>query len=94
VSRVLAAFAVPTRSALPGAMADAAAAPGRASGRPALTVRQQEVAALVARGLSNAGVADELGVSSRTVERHVSDILQRWRLGSRTALAQAWLEVC
>ena len=35
----------------------------------------------------------ELGVSSRTVERHVSDILQRWRLASRTALAQAWLEV-
>lgn len=93
VSRVLTAFAVPTRSALPGAMADAAATPGRASGRPALTVRQQEVAALVARGLSNAGVADELGVSARTVERHVSDILQRWRLGSRTALAQAWLGV-
>jgi DNA-binding NarL/FixJ family response regulator len=37
-------------------------------------------------------VATELGVSPRTVERHVTDILERWGLGSRTALARAWLE--
>jgi DNA-binding NarL/FixJ family response regulator len=92
VARVLCAFAVPTRSALPAAMADAADGAPRAV-RGELTARQQEVAALVARGLPNDGVAAELGISLRTVERHVSDILQRWRLGSRTALARAWLEV-
>ena len=92
VSRVLTAFAVPTRSALPAAMADAVESAPRAV-RGELTARQQEVAALVARGLPNDGVAAELGISLRTVERHVSDILQRWRLGSRTALARAWLEV-
>jgi DNA-binding NarL/FixJ family response regulator len=91
VSRVLTAFAVPTRSALPGAMA-ADAAPRDAVSRAALTARQRQVAALVARGLPNEGVATELGISLRTVERHVSDILQRWRLGSRTALARAWLD--
>ena len=92
VSRVLTAFAVPTRSALPAAMAaDAASHPGGA--RVELTARQREVAALVARGLPNESVAAALGISRRTVERHVSDILQRWRLGSRTALARAWLEV-
>ncbi len=91
VSRVLAAFAVPTRSALPGAMA-AESAPQKGPTRTALTGRQREVAALVAQGLPNEGVATALGISLRTVERHVSDILQRWRLGSRTALARAWLE--
>ena len=90
VSRVLTAFAVPTRSALPAAM-DAGAAPSVGPNRAALTTRQGEVAALVARGLPNDRVAQELGISQRTVERHVSDILQRWRLGSRTALARAWL---
>jgi DNA-binding NarL/FixJ family response regulator len=92
VSRVLAAFAVPTRSALPGAMADVTGPTDASGARPPLTARQAQVAALVARGLPNARVADELGVSGRTVERHVSDILQRWRLGSRTALARAWLD--
>jgi DNA-binding NarL/FixJ family response regulator len=92
VSRVLTAFAVPTRSALPAAMA-ADDGPRVTTTRVELTARQRDVAALVARGLPNEGVATELGISLRTVERHVSDILQRWRLGSRTALAQAWLEV-
>jgi DNA-binding NarL/FixJ family response regulator len=92
VARVLTAFGVPTRSALPAAMA-ADAAPRPEAVRAELTLRQREVAALVARGLRNDGVAAELGISLRTVERHVSDILQRWQLGSRTALARAWLEV-
>ncbi len=93
IARVLTAFAVPTRSALPAAMAADPVSRMAGPGRPDLTGRQREVAALVARGLPNEGVAAELGISLRTVERHVSDILQRWRLRSRTALATAWLEL-
>ncbi|WP_134740613.1 helix-turn-helix transcriptional regulator [Nocardioides sp. 503] len=84
VSRVLAAFGVATRSALPGAIG---AAP-TAAAYPSLTPRQREVAALVARGLSNREIADGLGLSPRTVERHVADVLTRWDLTGRTAIAR------
>jgi non-specific serine/threonine protein kinase len=40
-----------------------------------LTVRQREVAALIAQGKSNAEIADELVVSKRTVEKHIANIL-------------------
>lgn len=84
VSRVLAAFGVATRSGLPAA----AGATPSAADRPALTARQLEVATLVAEGLPNRDVADRLGLSVRTVERHVADILERWDLAGRTAIAR------
>jgi DNA-binding NarL/FixJ family response regulator len=88
VSRTLAAFGVATRSALPAAMHQA----GRATSetRPVLTPRQQEVVTLVAAGLPNDEIATRLGLSHRTVERHVSDVLVRWSLANRTALALTW----
>jgi DNA-binding NarL/FixJ family response regulator len=93
VSRILAAFAVATRSGLPAAMGADPAGPELAAGTPgphaALTPRQEDVVRLVAAGVSNREVADRLALSVRTVERHVSDILQRWSLPSRTALALA-----
>ncbi len=46
-----------------------------------LTPRQGEVALAVARGLSNAEIAAELGVSVATIKDHVHAILQR--LGAR-----------
>lgn len=88
VSRALAAFAVPTRAALPAAMGGADRHPGE---RPGLTARQREVAALVADGWGNDRIAEQLGLSQRTVERHVSDILERWSLPNRTAIAQVWV---
>jgi non-specific serine/threonine protein kinase len=55
----------------------------------ALTRREEEVAALVARGLSNRQIASELHLSGRTVENHVSKILRKLGLASRTEIA-AW----
>lgn len=42
-----------------------------------LTPRQQEVANLVARGLSNKAIARELKLSTETVESHVRDAAER-----------------
>ena len=54
-----------------------------------LTRRQREVAALVARGLTNREIADRLVVTERTVENHVADIMDR--LGSRSrAVIGTW----
>jgi predicted ATPase/DNA-binding SARP family transcriptional activator/DNA-binding CsgD family transcriptional regulator len=54
-----------------------------------LTAREGEVAAMVARGLSNRQIASELYLSERTVENHVSKILRKLALASRTQIA-AW----
>jgi predicted ATPase/DNA-binding SARP family transcriptional activator/DNA-binding CsgD family transcriptional regulator len=52
-----------------------------------LTRREEEVAALVARGLSNLQIASDLHLSERTVEHHVSKILRKLLLTSRTEIA-------
>jgi len=88
VSRVLAAFGVATRSALPATMRGGTDSPAEAL--PALTPRQREVVELVAAGLPNDAIGARLGLSARTVERHVSDVLLRWSLPNRTALARTW----
>jgi DNA-binding NarL/FixJ family response regulator len=54
-----------------------------------LTTREREVAALVARGLSNRAIADELIVGERTVETYVSSILSKLGYTSRAQIA-AW----
>jgi len=58
-----------------------------ASGR--LTPRELEVAALVARGLTNRQVARQLFISVRTVEFHVDHVLGKLGFNNRTQLA-AW----
>ena len=54
-----------------------------------LTCREEEVAALVARGLTNRQIASELHLSERTVENHVSNILRKLGFVSRAQVA-AW----
>ena len=44
---------------------------------------------MVARGLTNRQIAQELFLSGRTVENHVSKILRKLGLASRTEIA-AW----
>ncbi|HSR40543.1 MAG TPA: LuxR C-terminal-related transcriptional regulator, partial [Longimicrobiales bacterium] len=57
------------------------------SGASVLTDRETEVAALVARGLSNKRVGKELGISPRTVSTHLSNIYQKLEVGSRMELS-------
>lgn len=57
--------------------------------RASLTARQEQVATLVAEGLTNAEVADVLELSVKAVEKHVSAIFDRLGVDSRTAVAAA-----
>jgi DNA-binding NarL/FixJ family response regulator len=52
-----------------------------------LTSREREVLVYVARGLSNRAIASELGMAERTARTHVSNILAKLGLASRTQAA-------
>lgn len=53
----------------------------------ALTTRQQEVAGLIADGLSNEQIARRLLITPGTTANHVEHILRRLNLGSRVQIA-------
>jgi non-specific serine/threonine protein kinase len=55
-----------------------------------LTVREREIAVLVARGLSNRDIAARLVISKRTVDAHVNHIFAKLGLSSRVQLT-IWL---
>ena len=50
-----------------------------------LTAREVEVIELVATGKTNRAIAQQLSISERTVDRHVSNILMKLELPSRSA---------
>jgi DNA-binding NarL/FixJ family response regulator len=52
-----------------------------------LTRREQEIALLVARGLTNRQISRELSISERTAGNHVAKILKKLGLRSRTQIA-------
>ena len=70
-----------------------ARAPGRSSGlaspsRPDdLTTREREVLDLLAEGASNQQIARSLGISLKTVQNHVSHILDKLQAADRTQAA-------
>jgi LuxR family transcriptional regulator, maltose regulon positive regulatory protein len=61
---------------------------GRGRGGPGdLTPREREVLRLLADGLTNRQIAERLVVSEHTVHRHVTNLLRKLELPSRTAAA-------
>jgi RNA polymerase sigma factor (sigma-70 family) len=53
-----------------------------------LTAREREVFHLIVRGMSNQGIASQLGISRRTVETHRARILQKVRAHSSVDLVR------
>ena len=55
-----------------------------------LTRREREVLRLPAQGLDNAAISSTLGVQLRTVEQHITNILDKLALSSRLEAA-SWM---
>ena len=60
------------------------------SSRGDVTARQRQVAALVALGCTNDQIARRLGISPRTVRKHVEDLFAASGCDNRVALALWW----
>jgi ATP/maltotriose-dependent transcriptional regulator MalT len=61
-----------------------------------LSEREAEVLVLVARGLSNYEIAEELNLAEATVKRHLANVYQKVGVRSRseavrTALMEQWI---
>ena len=82
----------PGRAVQPHAIAWTSPASGRGS-LGSLTPREQEVAVRIAQGQSNQGIGTALGISERTVERHVAKIFAKLAVHSRARIA-AWAVEC
>jgi DNA-binding CsgD family transcriptional regulator/tetratricopeptide (TPR) repeat protein len=63
-------------------------APPKAPYPSGLSPREAEVLTLVARGFSNARIAQELFISPRTVERHLNSVYHKTGASSRVAAAR------
>jgi NarL family two-component system response regulator LiaR len=68
-------------------LAEMSRAPEAPEPEPLLTEREVEVIRLVAQGLSNQEIALQLRIGERTVATHVSNILSKLDLASRTQAA-------
>jgi two-component system NarL family response regulator len=61
----------------------------RSTSKPALTLRQLQLVALVAKGLTNKEIASHLNLSEFTVRNHIHRILKRVDASSRSKAVEA-----
>lgn len=59
---------------------------------PVLTSREEEVLRYLSKGLSNAQIGKELHLSDRTIEKYVSNLLQKFQAHNRAELVRIWVE--
>jgi DNA-binding NarL/FixJ family response regulator len=66
----------------------------RRTERPAFspTPRESEVLRLVWTGYSNREIADQLGISSRTIEAHRASLMKKLRVGNTAQLVRVAIE--
>ncbi|WP_370323735.1 response regulator [Euzebya sp.] len=55
-------------------------------GRPDVTTREQEVLELVAEGMGNRQIAEQLGISARTAQKHLENLFKKFEVHDRTEL--------
>ena len=58
-----------------------------------LTAREREVLNLLARGMSNRDIAEELVITNKTVKNHLSRIYEKIGVHSRAEAIALWLGV-
>jgi DNA-binding NarL/FixJ family response regulator len=54
---------------------------------PDLTDREREILSYIAQGKTNAEIAEDLALSLKTVRNHVSNVLNKLQVASRTQAA-------
>ncbi|WNV87491.1 LuxR C-terminal-related transcriptional regulator [Umezawaea sp. Da 62-37] len=64
-------------------------APSSPTGLPVLTTAERQVARLAAAGHTNPEIADHLSVTSRTVEKHLTNTYRKLAIPGRSGLAHA-----
>jgi DNA-binding CsgD family transcriptional regulator len=64
--------------------------PAAPESRLSLTRRQRDVMFLLSRGATNHQIALELGISEKTVAKHLEHVFRRLEVTNRTAAVAAW----
>jgi DNA-binding NarL/FixJ family response regulator len=61
---------------------------GTPAGTPEVTPRERQVLELLAAGLANRAVAERLGISTRTAQKHVENLFKKFNVHERGALIE------
>ena len=62
--------------------------PSQSDASSDLSKRELQIVELVAAGLTNQEISEELDISKRTVDNHVSNVLNKTATGNRVALVR------